>query len=147
MGRRSDHGHSPAGSPSPTYRTWGGMVQRCTNPKTPEWKYYGGRGVTVCERWLKFENFLADMGERPEGLTLDRRKNDGGYSKDNCRWSTHSEQMQNTRQNVVIEIGGRSQCLAAWCREYKMDQQTVTNRVQRRGVTWEQALKEPVIKF
>jgi hypothetical protein len=92
------HGHAPKVGASATYETWKGMVQRCTNPNDRRrWENYGGRGITVCERWLKFENFLADMGERPKGLTLDRKNNDKGYSKANCRWATRSEQMRNRR--------------------------------------------------
>jgi hypothetical protein len=71
---------------SPTWRTWNGMKQRCLNSNNPEWDIYGGRGIQVCERWMKFENFLADMGERPEKHVLHREKNDEGYSPENCKW-------------------------------------------------------------
>lgn len=75
------------------------MITRCTNERNPAYKNYGGRGITVCKRWLKFENFLADMGLRPRGLTLDRKDNDRGYCKSNCRWTTWSVQ-QNNRRNT-----------------------------------------------
>ncbi len=96
-GRRS-HEHSPAGKPSATYRAWGAMRQRATNPNHESYRYYGGRGITICERWASFENFLADMGEKPEGRTLDRTDNDGNYESSNCRWATPSEQAKNQRR-------------------------------------------------
>jgi hypothetical protein len=82
---------------SPTYYSWGTMIQRCTNPTNTNFKHYGARGITVCERWMSFENFLADMGERPIGLTLERKENDLGYTPSNCKWATKLEQANNTR--------------------------------------------------
>lgn len=80
-----------------TYRTWASMKSRCQNPNEPRYKDYGGRGISVCDRWLKFENFLEDMGEKPRGLTLDRKNNDRGYCKENCKWSSKQEQARNRR--------------------------------------------------
>ena len=80
-----------------TYKTWIGMLQRCNNPKSPVYKYYGGRNIKVCQRWYKLENFLADMGERPKGLTLERVNNNLGYIKSNCKWATQVEQARNRR--------------------------------------------------
>ncbi len=85
---------------TPEYTTWLNMKRRCNNPSHPSWKHYGGRGIRVCDRWLGaqgFINFLADMGPRPEGLTLDRINNDGNYEPGNCRWATWEVQRANQR--------------------------------------------------
>jgi len=81
------------------YRTWCTMRQRCSNPKHIKYKHYGGRGITVCDEWLtSFEQFLLDMGDRPEGHTLSRKDNEGNYCKGNCEWQTYSEQNRNRRK-------------------------------------------------
>jgi hypothetical protein len=80
---------------SATYRTWESMIQRCTNSKNTNYKHYGARGIKVCESWLCFEGFIEDMGERPQGKELDRINNDGNYDKNNCRWVTHQENLNN----------------------------------------------------
>lgn len=87
------HGHTNAGKMSPTYTSWLAMRQRCENPKNARYSRYGGRGIKVCAHWQSFDNFLADMGERPTGKTLDRFPNsDGDYERTNCRWATPSQQ-------------------------------------------------------
>lgn len=94
------HGHTNGRRKSPTWVSWQGMRDRCSNPRSPRWKYYGGRGITVTPRWcgrMGFENFLADMGERPDGMSLDRIDVDGDYCPENCRWSTPAEQVANRR--------------------------------------------------
>lgn len=80
---------------SKTYTTWESMIQRCTNPKNWNYHHYGARGIKVCDSWLNYENFLADMGVRPQGLELDRIDNDGNYEKSNCRWTTHAVNINN----------------------------------------------------
>ena len=82
----------------PLYWLWHGMHQRCANPKHVSFASYGGRGISVCERWSKFDNFLADMGHRPPGRSLDRINNDGNYEPSNCRWATTAEQLKNRRK-------------------------------------------------
>lgn len=83
---------------SPTYSTWAAMWARCTNPGHKDWHNYGGRGILVCARWQKFENFLADMGHRPDKLTIERTNNEKGYKPSNCKWATRSEQARNQRR-------------------------------------------------
>lgn len=102
----SKHGHSVGHTPSPTYRSWVAMTSRCNNPYNAHYYYYGGRGVTVCPEWGSFETFLADMGERPEGTSLDRIGDALLYSKDTCRWATSKEQQENRRVTLYVEYKG-----------------------------------------
>lgn len=117
------------------------MKQRCLNPKNPRWASYGGAGVKLDERWHRFENFVADMGERPEGRTLDRYPDpNGDYNKDNCRWATLSEQQNNRRDtNRLLTYQGKTQTLTQWCRELGFNDSTIAKRI-RRGWTTEEAL-------
>jgi hypothetical protein len=114
-----------------TYDIWQAMRSRCTKPHNPKYHRYGGRGITVCERWQDFKNFLADMGERPEGMQLDRKDNDGPYSPDNCRWATPQEQMNNTSFNVFIEHDGRKLTISQWARELNIKPNTIVTRLRR----------------
>ena len=109
------------------------MVARCTNERHSRWADYGGRGIRVCRRWLTFENFLADMGERPEGLTLDRFPHrDGNYEPGNCRWASDLEQASNKRPHgntVFVEAFGQRASVSEWARRVGIGRATLNNRI------------------
>lgn len=130
------HGHCGRGSSTTTaeYFIWQQMKNRCLNPKCKRYPLYGGRGIGICERWLKFENFFADMGKRPVKRSLERKNNDLGYDPDNCKWATQTEQMRNTRRNVMITHEGKTQHLQAWCNELGLSHATL-GRYHRRGMS------------
>jgi hypothetical protein len=129
------------------YWIWNMVVQRCTNNRVKNWMDYGGRGITVCEEWLKYENFIADMGVRPSiKHSLERRDNEAGYSKSNCYWATRMEQAKNKRNNRWIEINGETKHLAGWARHFGTSQSLAISRVGR-GWTWEDALSKPPRKI
>lgn len=124
----------------PTWNSWQSMIQRCNNS---QWKHYHGRGITVCERWQVFENFLADMGERPPGTTLDRIDNEGNYEPGNCRWADHRTQLNNRSNfNRHLTFEGRTQTMAEWARERGLGVTTLCERLQA-GWTTERALTTP----
>jgi len=100
-----------------TYNAWASMIQRCTNPNNQAYKNYGGRGIKICNRWLKFENFLEDVGEIPEGLTFDRINNNQGYFPNNWRLATAKEQNRNKRNIKLYNYNGKIQCMPAWIEE------------------------------
>jgi Holliday junction resolvase len=113
-----------------TYSCWENMVQRCTNPKAKRFHRYGGRGVRVCARWWRFDNFFVDMGECPDGMSLDRKDNDGDYTPENCRWATAKTQSNNRSDNRrLISADGRDLTIAEWSRETGIGWKTIAYRV------------------
>jgi hypothetical protein len=110
------------------------MIKRCTNPKTIRFNEYGGRGISVCDRWLNsFENFLSDMGEKPPGLSIDRIDNDGNYEPGNCRWATVEQQNNNQRNNIRLSYDGKTMTLSQWARHYGILKGTLWMRYRRAG--------------
>jgi hypothetical protein len=125
----------------PTNRSWKDMIQRCTNPRRINYANYGGRGITICDRWRKsFEAFLSDMGPRPDGTTLDRIDNDGNYEPGNCRWASKEEQSSNTRRSRFIEIGGERLTVSQWADRRRINRATLYSRIKA-GWTIERALR------
>jgi len=138
---RTKHGHAKQDHWSKTYETWHSMIQRCTNLNGKRYKDYGGRGIQVCEAWMKFADFLQDMGERPLNMSIDRIDNNGDYCKENCRWATQKEQQRNTCSNKLFTIDGVIKCLAEWCEYYGLKYSTVYARIYYYGWTIEEALE------
>ena len=126
------------------YYSWQHLKDRCYNKNNKDYKNYGGRGVTVCDRWLEtFENFFADMGRCPEGFSLDRENNDKGYGPDNCRWADKFTQGNNTRRNKFIVYDGERLTCAQWSRRLGGNPTLVTSRIWS-GWTEEQAVSLPL---
>lgn len=147
---RKRHGHTFADGikiSTPTYVSWLQMRRRCLDASHHAYADYGGRGIVICDRWLAddgFENFLADMRERPsKDHSLDRKDNDGPYSPENCRWATRKEQARNSRWNLPIDFRGRVQPLSAWVEELRLPYHTIWQRL-RRGQDPAVALTTPV---
>lgn len=120
-----------------------GMTQRCTNPNSVGWKYYGGRGITVCDRWRTFDVFLSDMGERPRGMTLDRIDSNGNYEPSNCKWSTPKEQRYNARNLVLLEYKGVRYSMRSASETFGISMVTLFSR-RKYGWSTERILTEPV---
>lgn len=119
-------------SRTPTYESWLAIFKRCTDPTELAYPKYGGRGITVCERWGKFENFLADMGVRPARTSIERKDNDGPYSPENCCWATRAEQARNTQRTIRVTIDGETLCLTDWAARAKRKYSTLY-AAHRRG--------------
>lgn len=133
-------------SKTPTYIAWAAMHSRCTCPTNAKFADYGGRGITICDRWLNsFANFLTDMGEKPSPKhTVDRQDNSLGYTPENCIWATRKEQANNKRNNHLLTFQERSQTMAQWCSELGLSYTVVRSRLNRLGWSVEKALTIPV---
>lgn len=130
---------------SAEYRTWIDMRRRCHDPRRPDFKNYGARGITVCEEWRgSFEAFYRDMGPRPTGHTLDRLQNSGPYEKKNCVWATRKKQERNKRTSRIIEIDGKRMTVAEACEVYSIKPNTANNRLNTMGWSVEDTFKRPL---
>lgn len=140
---RQVHGHSKnnLGGRSSTYSAWQKMKERCGNPSCDSYPTYGGRGIQVCPRWQKFENFLADMGERLDGMQLDRIDSNGNYEPGNCRWASPKQQARNRRSNRLITFIGEKKSLAQWCEDFGLKYHTVWQRL-RTGDSLQRAFRK-----
>ncbi len=117
----------------PDYRLWVELRQRCNNPNIDAYKWYGARGISVCKRWSSFDNFLADMGNRPAGMSLDRIDVNGNYEPSNCRWATRSEQANNRRDCRYITYKGKTQTIAQWARQVGISHSSMDKRIRKWG--------------
>ncbi len=125
---------------TPTYIAWGSMKTRCLNSNHKYWDLYGGRGIKLCKEWESFDQFFADMGERPDGLTIERIDVDGHYCPKNCCWATPKEQANNRRSSCFIEHDEKRQTMQQWSEELGIPQTTLWNRLNTLGWTVERAL-------
>lgn len=142
------HGYSVGGRADTTLTVWNSLRARCSNPKNKAYADYGARGIRVCERWLGpagFANFLADMGDRPTGMTIDRIDNDGNYEPGNCRWADYKTQARNNRRNRVLHCFGESLTVAGWSERTGIGSSTILNRL-RSGWDAQRAITTPTLR-
>jgi hypothetical protein len=141
--RNTTHGKAH----TPEYQVWAGAIARCYNEKKKAYPYYGGRGITVCAGWRNsFEKFYADMGPRPTPKhTLERKDNDGNYSKKNCVWDTRLAQARNTRQVKRYTFNGKTLCLTEWAEELGVPHSSLESRIHKHGWSVERALSTPCL--
>ena len=141
------HGHARKNHATAEYKIWAGIIARSCNPKKGSFKNYGGRGITVCDRWLtSFKDFYTDMGPRPSGYSIERKNNNLGYSPENCIWIPRNEQARNTRRNHIVYYAGKQLILEDACRLAGINSKVVHRRL---GSGWniDRALSTPVRSF
>lgn len=139
------HGYRLRDDTAPTYQSWTAMKSRCCCVGDQAYSQYGGRGITVCERWMRFEGFLADMGDRPDGTTIDRIDNDGNYEKSNCRWATRKQQQRNRHNNRMVTFNGDTRCVSEWAEIVGINVSTLWCRLTRSRWSVEKALTTPAL--
>ena len=145
--RSTTHGHAKNNKRSPTLNSWENMLKRCLDTEHERYQDYGGRGIKVCDRWLKFENFLADMGEKPDPeLQIERIDNDGNYELGNCRWATRSMQCRNRRSNHRILFNGKLETVTDVAAKIGIKSSTLFNRILTHGWSVERAIQTPARK-
>lgn len=143
--KATKHGHRKNGKQTGFYTIWINMIQRCTNPKHKSYKYYGGRGITVCDEWLIFSNFERDMGSNwKPGLTIERKDKNGNYCEENCKWATMKEQTRNKRNNCYVTYKEKRWLFVELCEEHNMPYGVVYHRYYNYGWTLEASLTTPV---
>lgn len=138
------HGGNRRGARTPEYASWAAMVARCTNEKDRLFKYYGARGIKVCARWRNsFQAFLEDLGQRPEGMTLERVDNDGDYEPGNVKWATRTEQARNKRSSRRISWRGTTRVLVEWAEVLGIPYKTLHSRLNKYGWSVDRAFSTP----
>lgn len=142
---KNKRGRNHGQSETDTYKIWQGISKRCYNKNSQNYHLYGGRGIGVAERWLDYEKFLADMGERPsKEHTIERINHSGHYEPKNCRWATKLEQARNKRNNRIITVNGEARCLAEWIAVLGVSESTIKDRIYKLGWSEESAITKPV---
>lgn len=128
---------------TPTYESWANIIERCCNTKSSNYKTYGAKGITICKKWRdSFEEFLKDMGERPEGLSIDRIDVSGNYEPNNCRWADAKTQARNRTNNRKITLGEKTLNLIEWSELSGIKPSTISKRIDKYGWSIEKALTE-----
>lgn len=133
-------------STHPLYNTWSRMWARCTNPNNNRFDSSGGRGILVCDRWQSFEYFLADMGEKPKGLSLERKNVNGNYCSENCIWANDADQQSNRRNNLNVTYQDRTQTLTRWCRELGLSYDKARYHIYKVGRSVDEVFTAPAAR-
>lgn len=142
MGGPIKHGESSPGKKTSEYKIWASMRQRCNDPGCIPYPSYGGRGISVCERWGSFQSFLEDMGRRPHGMSIERIDNNGNYEPGNCRWATMKEQANNRRSSISLTVNGETHLLQEWEKITGIKYSTLWHRLKRQGLSPEKVIEK-----